>query len=430
MPLEDISTTVSNKEDGPAARPRQARWSLGKDDKGRRISFGFRDPNTQKPFTTPSRVAPPKSFYSDPNNDSIDIDSSDEENDKTTQPPMSSARKCRPRPHMTLQEAREADLYTLLGVSQKASPTEIKRAYHKLSFTYHPDKVVSGAAAMAHESRTVAGTDDEMVELASPEDTTAMFALIARAHEVLSDPLQRTTYDVYSGFEEKNSNAMNKINTLNSKEAENAIKLMQVEYTSKLEKERETNGIIITEARYGAVPSYIAKTASVKSQCRRATINVQVPVQCMVNDSKLYIHSGESKRWLPGFYDPLGEKSTKERNLVVRYQFRGAMHQVVVGDNSELRMPLKPHLYKAKKRKSSRTRTSRSKSKDEAAAGHRGRKSSSFSKLNKSTGGIDEGTVAVLSAEEQNRRSRRQGVLFGGFLVASISGLIQAFCYR
>ena len=128
MPLEDISKSVSNKECASPRLPRQARWSLGKDAKGRRISFGFRDPKTQKPFTTPSRVAPTSRTYSDPNNDSIDIDSSDEENDVTPRVPTSSVKKHVQKPHMTLQEAKEADLYTLLGVSQKASPTEIKRA--------------------------------------------------------------------------------------------------------------------------------------------------------------------------------------------------------------------------------------------------------------------------------------------------------------
>ena len=39
----------------PNKKKKQARWSLGKDSKGRRISFGFRDENAQKSFTTPTR---------------------------------------------------------------------------------------------------------------------------------------------------------------------------------------------------------------------------------------------------------------------------------------------------------------------------------------------------------------------------------------
>jgi chaperone protein DnaJ len=63
------------------------------------------------------------------------------------------------------------DLYEVLGVSKAADDREIKRAYHKLSLKYHPDKNPGDAEA------------------------EAKFMSIASAYEVLSDPDRRSNYD-------------------------------------------------------------------------------------------------------------------------------------------------------------------------------------------------------------------------------------------
>jgi curved DNA-binding protein CbpA len=60
------------------------------------------------------------------------------------------------------------DLYTRLGVSRDASPTEIKRAYRRASKRAHPD-----------------------TEGGSPEK----WAALVEAHDVLSDPERRRRYD-------------------------------------------------------------------------------------------------------------------------------------------------------------------------------------------------------------------------------------------
>lgn len=62
------------------------------------------------------------------------------------------------------------DLYNLLGLSASASPEEIRAAYHQAARRFHPDANSNPGAAEA-------------------------FKLIADAYGILSDPVQRSTYD-------------------------------------------------------------------------------------------------------------------------------------------------------------------------------------------------------------------------------------------
>ncbi|XP_062046343.1 dnaJ homolog subfamily C member 11 [Lepus europaeus] len=117
-------------------------------------------------------------------------------------------------------------------------------------------------------------------------------------------------------------------------EAEAAIRLMQESVRRIIEAEESRMGLIIVNAWYGKfVNDKSKKSEKVK------VIDVTVPLQCLVKDSKLILTEA-SKAGLPGFYDPcVGE----EKNLKVLYQFRGVLHQVMVLDSEALRIPKQSH---------------------------------------------------------------------------------------
>eukprot|EP00276_Gloeochaete_wittrockiana_P009665 CAMPEP_0184644874 /NCGR_PEP_ID=MMETSP0308-20130426/1486_1 /TAXON_ID=38269 /ORGANISM="Gloeochaete witrockiana, Strain SAG 46.84" /LENGTH=224 /DNA_ID=CAMNT_0027073603 /DNA_START=170 /DNA_END=845 /DNA_ORIENTATION=+ len=74
----------------------------------------------------------------------------------------------------TICEAKK-DYYEILGVDKKASDRDIKRAYHRLSLKWHPDKVKGEKQKKAAEKK---------------------FMEIATAYEVLSDSDKRQKYDI------------------------------------------------------------------------------------------------------------------------------------------------------------------------------------------------------------------------------------------
>uniref|UniRef100_A0A3Q4B412 DnaJ homolog subfamily C member 11 n=1 Tax=Mola mola TaxID=94237 RepID=A0A3Q4B412_MOLML len=88
--------------------------------------------------------------------------------------------------------------------------------------------------------------------------------------------------------------------------------------------------LIILNAWYGKFV-----TDNSRKHERAKVIDVTVPLQCLVKDSKLILTEA-TKSGLPGFYDPcVGE----EKSLKVLYQFHGVMHQVLSGDAEPLRIP-------------------------------------------------------------------------------------------
>jgi len=70
------------------------------------------------------------------------------------------------------------DLYRVLGVSRRATESEIKSAYRRLARRYHPD-------------------------VCSSPDANSRFAKITEAYRVLSDPSRRSMYDLGVPLERK-----------------------------------------------------------------------------------------------------------------------------------------------------------------------------------------------------------------------------------
>ncbi|XP_072307583.1 dnaJ homolog subfamily C member 11-like [Eucyclogobius newberryi] len=120
-------------------------------------------------------------------------------------------------------------------------------------------------------------------------------------------------------------------------EAESAVLLMQESVKRILDTEESKMGLIILNAWYGKFVSDLSQKEKNK------VIDVTVPLQCLVKDSKLILTEA-SKAGLPGFYDPC---VAEEKSLKLLYQFRGVMHQVLCSDTEALRIPRQSHRIEA-----------------------------------------------------------------------------------
>ncbi|XP_019941868.1 dnaJ homolog subfamily C member 11-like [Paralichthys olivaceus] len=121
-------------------------------------------------------------------------------------------------------------------------------------------------------------------------------------------------------------------------EAESAVLLMQESVRRVIEAEESKMGLIILNAWYG---KFVSDTS--QKQEKAKVIDVTLPLQCLVKDSKLILTEA-SKVGLPGFYDPcVGE----DKSLKLLYQFRGVMHQVISADTEPLRIPKQSHRIEA-----------------------------------------------------------------------------------
>ncbi|OXA50582.1 dnaJ homolog subfamily C member 11 [Folsomia candida] len=124
-------------------------------------------------------------------------------------------------------------------------------------------------------------------------------------------------------------------------EADSAIQLMKLAFARIVADEEARRGLIITSAKYGRLISTLS-TADIDSSGAGANdeiIDVTIPLQCLVKDSKLILHDN-SKSNLPGFYDPV---PWEEKRLMIQYLFRNKAHEVIVNDEESISIPKESH---------------------------------------------------------------------------------------
>jgi curved DNA-binding protein CbpA len=77
---------------------------------------------------------------------------------------------------LTCGRQSELDYYEVLGIAPSAGEDEIRRAYHRVAFQYHPDR---------HQET---------------EEAQKKMREINEAYAILSDPIKRREYDIPRGY--------------------------------------------------------------------------------------------------------------------------------------------------------------------------------------------------------------------------------------
>lgn len=117
--------------------------------------------------------------------------------------------------------------------------------------------------------------------------------------------------------------------------AQNAIALMLSTVNRKREFEQQKRGLVIIYACYGNLDHGLPLDGENEGEEARV-IDVTIPLNYLVEDSKLILHDN-SKSQLLGFYDPcVGE----EKRLYIQYLYRDKLHEVTILDDEKLGIPL------------------------------------------------------------------------------------------
>lgn len=224
------------------------------------------------------------------------------------------------RPKLKHMEEQQ-NYYKTLGVGWDAPPDVIRKNYKQLALFYHPDK-----------------------QDGANEEASAQFSKISEAYAILSDPLRRLVYDLVLGIRDKTDKEVAncsvwdiqetcaptvcfpsphafvfcwlltfeqiiRMSKMKMEQALEDIANMSCTVPLKREAEEQKKGLVIVNATYGLLQDATGPLTTLNDDIDDpSSIDVTIPIQCMVEDSSLIIPAGESKAWLTGFYDPcIGE---------------------------------------------------------------------------------------------------------------------------
>jgi len=245
--------------------------------------------------------------------------------------------------HAVAKSSRDGkNYYEVLDVQFEASEEDIRKRYHVIVRTLHPDRRRPGAGSIG---------DKEALE---------RFHQVQSAWRCLSDPTRRLLYDLRSFGKSSTSagitvgpDAEVKLLQMQKEQATCDIVNMQDALNKILGRERAARGIIIRNAIYGNLRLREDRLAQCVAGSRTIEpedlvgpyCTVTVPLQCLVEQHTLILPGGvySSKSDLPGFYHPAPMSPDLELSLYALYEFRGQVHEVMVGDRETLSMPFRRH---------------------------------------------------------------------------------------
>ncbi|KAG5681382.1 hypothetical protein PVAND_010824 [Polypedilum vanderplanki] len=123
------------------------------------------------------------------------------------------------------------------------------------------------------------------------------------------------------------------------REAAAAISLMQAQYERIYTEEEQKDGLLILYAFYGKFNDDDDNTSLDKITIHEdsSLIDVKIPLQCLVKDSAIVVHSSSLKYDLPGFFDPaIGE----DKVLKIQYKYRNQIDSIEFDEKDEIKLPL------------------------------------------------------------------------------------------
>lgn len=144
-----------------------------------------------------------------------------------------------------------------------------------------------------------------------------------------------------------------KLLAMQVEQAKRDVENMQVQLEKVLRRERAARGVIVKKALYGdlrlhrdSLEEGLAGKRTIEADdLVGPVLEVVGPLQSLVEQHTIVLPGGasSSKADLPGFYNPNPLNPEVELSLYVLYEFKGHLHEVIVGDRETLSLPYRRH---------------------------------------------------------------------------------------